>query len=141
MPDASEAELAWLAGLLEGEGSFRMLTNRASNGKSYRYPHITVNMTDRDVIERAAQMFGTGVYDLPRYIDGRKLQYRAQAQGTKAAALMRQLRPWMGQRRGAKIDEVLAEYDAQEPLEDRRRRSCQEAQRRRRRNERGEFVA
>jgi hypothetical protein len=33
----SDTEIAWLAGLLEGEGYFGMVNNRV-NGKTYRYP-------------------------------------------------------------------------------------------------------
>lgn len=113
MPDASEVEVAWLAGLLEGEGSFLTLTDR-QGGREYRYPKVTVNMTDRDVIERVASLFGTSVYDLPIYQKGRKPSFRAQIAGAKAAEWMRLLRPWMGQRRRDSIDAVLAEYGARE---------------------------
>ena len=53
--DIARDDLMWLAGLLEGEGSFLMARNIVA-GKVYRYPKITVNMTDRDVIEHAAEV-------------------------------------------------------------------------------------
>ena len=100
----SEADIAWLAGLLEGEGSFFM-TGRGD----YYYPTIVVSMTDRDVVERVSRMFGTGIYAQKqdkRYPNA-KIGYRTQTTGHKAAGLMEQLLPWMGERRSQKIKELL----------------------------------
>lgn len=141
----SDAEVAWLAGLLEGEGSFWMITSRDGGQygghKRYRYPKIVVNMTDRDVIDRVSAMFGNSTYKMPpaRNYPDRKQQWRAQISGVGAAEWMRRLYPWLGERRRAKIDEVLAEYGAIESTEVRRRRACQEAAANRRRVN-GQFV-
>ncbi|MGF0319389.1 hypothetical protein [Nocardia fluminea] len=136
MPTA--VEIAWLAGLLEGEGSFLMIRS----SKVYRYPQIVVNMTDRDVIVRVAGLFGGSVYDIPRYVEGRKLSYRAQITGSGAAQWMMDLYPWLGERRRSRIDEVLAEYRAQEPTRIRRQRACSEAAAKRlRSNSNGQFMA
>lgn len=123
------AEVAWLAGLLEGEGSFFMLTSHVG-GKAYRYPRIAVNMTDRDIIERVAALLCGSVYDIPATSirPGMKLQYRAQASGSNAAEWMVRLKPWLGARRAAKIDELLAEYGAIEPTNVRRARACSQSQ-------------
>lgn len=125
---ASEAEIAWLAGILEGEGSFWMLTSHVS-GKQYRYPKIAVTMTDRDVIEGVAALIGGSVYSVPpsRSQPDRLPAFRAQASGANAAEWMRLLHPWLGARRRAKIDEVLAEYALAEPTAERRARSCSAA--------------
>lgn len=130
----SDTEIAWLAGLLEGEGSFWMLTSHVA-GKQYRYPKVVVNMTDRDIIERVAAMFETSIYTMPiqRNYPERKQQWRAQISGARAAEWMRRLYPWLGERRRAKIDEVLAEYGEIEPTEVRRRKACIEAAARRKR--------
>jgi hypothetical protein len=97
----SEADLAWLAGLLEGEGSFFMVRH-----KGYQYPKIVVSMTDLDVIERVAAMFGVAVfYEKER--PGRKPSFRASTTGHKATGLITQLLPWMGERRSQKIKELL----------------------------------
>jgi hypothetical protein len=103
----SEADIAWLAGLLEGEGSFFM--SRTPNGDvMYQYPLIVVSMTDEDVIERVARFFGTKVY---RYKydkrPGHKATYKAVVSGSRAAGLMEMILPWMGVRRSAKIKELL----------------------------------
>jgi len=129
----SDVDIAWLAGILEGEGSFWMSTNHVG-GKVYRYPKVVVGMTDRDIIERVAGLIGGSVYDMPRQ-PGRKAAFRAQVSGVKAAEWMRRLYPWLGERRRAKIDEILKEYGEIEPTAVRRRRSCSEAALRRRERE------
>jgi hypothetical protein len=48
----SKVDIAWLAGLLEGEGSFM-------RGKRKDAPGISLAMTDRDVVERAAKLLRT----------------------------------------------------------------------------------
>jgi hypothetical protein len=111
-------------------------------GKQYRYPVIKVSMTDRDIIERVAAMFGNSVYDVPpaRKFPDRLLQFRAQITGTGAAEWMERVRPWLGQRRRAKLDEVLTEYRQQEPTAVRRSRTCSTASAARARNRRGQFI-
>ena len=44
-----ETDLTWLAGLLEGEGSFLKAPPSDPN-----CPRISLEMTDKDVVERAA---------------------------------------------------------------------------------------
>jgi hypothetical protein len=65
-------------------------------------------MTDRDVIERVADRFGTRVFavDKGEY----RTEYGAAAKGSRAAALMRDLRPFMGKRRQTAIDLALDLY-------------------------------
>lgn len=55
----TKVEIGWLAGLFEGEGSFYVNTIR-KNGKTYKYPAAAIKMTDRDVVEKAYQLFGKG---------------------------------------------------------------------------------
>jgi hypothetical protein len=98
-------------------------------GKQYRYPKIVVTMTDRDVVERVVSLLGGSLYTVPlsKKYPTRLQSYRAQLSGAKAAAWMTILYPWLGFRRRAKIDEVLAEYGALESTEIRRSRACREA--------------
>ena len=46
-------DIAWLAGLLEGEGSFIV---RPKNT-----PYISLKMNDKDIVERAANLMGTTI--------------------------------------------------------------------------------
>ncbi len=52
----SETEAAWLAGLLEGDGSFGAYTN----GFGVRFPVIQFVNTDKLLIDTVAKMLGTG---------------------------------------------------------------------------------
>lgn len=126
----TEIELAWLAGILEGEGSF-MLENNNSGGKTYQYACITVCMTDKDVIDRVAILFGVSTYSIPNTKFGKKPAFRATLKSHKAVVLMEKLLPFMGDRRSAKIIEVVNAFKAIEPTEIRRARSCSKAQKQR----------
>src|ERR1051326_8477070 len=124
LPAGSDAGLAWLAGLLEGEGYFHVVTS-TTNGKKYRYPKIAVGMTDRDVIERAAVLLGGNqVIPLSPSKPGYKPKFLAVVSGWAAAELMRQMRPWVGSRRGAASDRRLAEYYPRKLAWARRRRAA-----------------
>jgi len=88
----------WLAGLLEGEGSFRF---------SKRSARVEVSMTDKDVIERAANIMGTYCRDRGYMTRSRKPVYRALIGGEVAVQLMRSLLPLMGLRRRQQIISTL----------------------------------
>jgi hypothetical protein len=130
--------VAWLAGLLEGEGYFGMINSRVG-GKVYRYPRIGVNMTDRDVVDRVGAMWGIKTFAWQPPPPSKKTQYRVMISGWAAADWMRLLHPWLGIRRQFRITEILAEYDAQEPTQKRRSRSCSEAAAKRSRRADGTF--
>jgi hypothetical protein len=96
-------DVAWVAGLLEGEGCFALLkTNTAK---------INLNMTDRDVVERFAALVGVKVRAVKPEKSHYKIQYRAEVTGSKKAiGWMMTILPLMGARRGAKIKEVIAAW-------------------------------
>lgn len=97
----TEIELAWLAGLLEGEGCFSYRRDRD-------IPVVEVKMTDLDVINRVAMLVGRTVTPIPPASDRHQPQYRVRTQGDPARELMRALLPHMGRRRSARIEELLA---------------------------------
>ena len=106
-PTGNPGELRWLAGLLEGEGHFRW----------DRKPIIQVQMTDRDVIERAGRAMGSpsirpGYKSKRLRVDGspRLASFCAGAYGTRAAELMMTLHGLMGIRRKNQIRMALAEW-------------------------------
>jgi hypothetical protein len=96
---------AWIAGLLEGEGSFI-----ASRGTRSSYPVLKVEMCEQEVIERAARLLDTRVWHVPPGTQGWRATYVAQIAGHRAAEWMRALRPYMGLRRTAAIDAALSAY-------------------------------
>ena len=98
-------DLMWVAGLLEGEGCFYVQKSHATHPTKAR-PRIQIQMTDEDVIARAARILECG-YNRSLPPSRRKPTYVIAVTGAKATALMRQLLPHMGERRSAKIREIL----------------------------------
>jgi hypothetical protein len=96
-------EVAWLAGLLEGEGSFM-----APSPSQPTQPRITVQMCDADVISRVGRCFGVN-YHLTdkRHPEKWKQSFRVHVKGRKAIELMRLIYPFMSKRRKAQIDRAL----------------------------------
>ena len=82
-------DLVWLAGLLEGEGCFTVSNTQI----------ISLGMNDKDVVERASRIMRTKVRDARQ---GKF--FVTTACGDRARMLMTRLRPYMGRRRGHKID-------------------------------------
>jgi hypothetical protein len=95
--------LFWLAGLLEGEGSF-LKPIPASPAR----PIVSCRMTDLDVVQLVATAFGTSVQanDKGRH----RTEFAALLRGARAVELMRILRPMMSGRRKEAIDQALFGY-------------------------------
>jgi hypothetical protein len=98
-------DLHWLAGLLEGEGTFIMGPPSAP-----RSPAIALHMTDQDVVERAARLLDCAVNRVPARRDHWSDAYVMRVRGPRAVEWMKRLRPLMGERRRQQIDRALASY-------------------------------
>lgn len=98
-------QLAWLAGLMEGEGTFPKATPAMP-----RRPRTAISMTDCDVIERVCALWGTRLYIHIPKVQRYKAVFRTELVGGSAVALMTLLRPHMSARRQAQIDESIATY-------------------------------
>lgn len=98
MTELNREDAIWLAGLLEGEGSFDLHKGR--------YARVRVGMTDRDVVGRAADLLGANVR-LSLKPRGHKPMWHAEVSGTKAVGAMNAVLPFMGSRRSDKIAQVL----------------------------------
>lgn len=104
-----DKDLYWIAGLLEGEGSFIGSANR--HGRPY--PQITLAMTDRDVVEKAAAIMEAPSVKSSQYVNNRhgKLpMWRFTINGDPAIEWMEALEPIMGQRRHEQIGVILEIY-------------------------------
>jgi len=102
-------EIAWLAGLLEGEGCFGTIKHTEYIKK---YPIVRLAMTDRDIVEKAANLLKVNLLG----------PYKRQSQngeiwkscwamnicGNRAAGIMMTVLPLMGERRSLKIREILS---------------------------------
>jgi hypothetical protein len=98
--DMSSTDLAWLTGLIEGEGYFGVVRGRGI---------VRVVMTDADIIERLKTVSGTGtVIQLPQRAEQHK---RAYAWTIEREAVVPDLllatAPWLGTRRRMRVDEIL----------------------------------
>lgn len=107
VPEAgSKPGNAWLVGLLEGEGCFGLTRGR--------YPFVSLNMCDADIVERAAAFFDRAnvqrIHTERHRERGWSPSYRVAVVGSRVARLMRIVRPYMGLRRGTAIDRALAAY-------------------------------
>jgi hypothetical protein len=102
-------EVAWAAGLFEGEGCVAFgQSGRKGSGKSIS-AQIRLAMTDRDMVERFAQVVRVGALHRPRR--GRpneKIIYGWAAYGFEnVQQVIAMFWPWLGQRRRARAREVL----------------------------------
>lgn len=94
----SRDDVIWLAGLLEGEGTFDL-----HRGK---YPRVRVGMTDRDVVGRAATLMGSRVTS--RFHKAPfQATWHAEVTGEKAEEIMAAILPHMGSRRSGRIASIL----------------------------------
>lgn len=94
-------DLLWLAGLLEGEGTFD-----AHRGK---YPRLRLAMTDRDIVGRAATLMGSSIR-LTLNKAPAQPTWHTEISGEKAAYIMREILPFMGTRRSQRIASVLGTH-------------------------------
>jgi len=97
----TDVELAWAAGLFEGEGSFKLW-----NG---RYTTMVLSMTDKDVVERFARIVEVGTIRrrTPQQ-EGWKEQWVWNISAHEHVRdLTTQFLPFLGERRAARAREVL----------------------------------
>ena len=114
----SDVEVAWVAGLLEGEGSFGFCGATTKPNAQLR---ITCAMTDEDTIQKLMNTVGGGNYNRegrrdPRRIERSKPLYVwSMSKRLESTELLRLIRPHMSNRRGVRIDELL-QYAETHPL-------------------------
>lgn len=101
---ATQAEIAWAAGLFEGEGCISF----GSSNPDYRLPKMQITMSDRDVLLRFERIVAAGsVSEKPfQRAEHHKRQWSWRAHGRVAHAVYLMLRPWLCSRRQGRGDEV-----------------------------------
>ena len=88
----------WLAGYLEGEGSF-VFNHKSSS--------VEVTSTDLDVVERASLLMASSTPKIKPTKGGIKTAYRTVATGERALRVMHTVFPYMGYRRSLAILSVV----------------------------------
>ena len=110
MQTFTENELYYLAGLLEGEGSFCAATNNYGR----RYITIKVKMTDYDIIEWVANKWECNIYT-EHFENHYKTAYTVQLRRkAECIELLNMIKPLMGRRRAERITEILDEFECME---------------------------
>lgn len=99
IPQLYQHELMWLAGLLEGEGSFCISGN---------VPRLVLQMTDLDIIQHAAKLLNSSVWGGKRRTKGNKLIWACGASGLASIEYMRILKPYLGTRRNKQITDTVS---------------------------------
>ena len=109
---------SWLAGLLEGEGSFGFWAQAHRNGKAYGRLNVALAMTDRDVVERAASRMDCNVNGPYTVTNSTKPFWRASATGQTTANVIERVLPFLGERRTAAATKAVEDWRsyAPEPL-------------------------
>lgn len=113
-----DAELAWAAGLFEGEGTITRMTAKSSQTRF----NAAVIMTDEDVLRRFSEVVGLGkLYGpyQPTNPKAKPIWRWTLRRYTELVELYELIGPWMGQRRSARFVSAL-EANAQNPFRQRR---------------------
>jgi hypothetical protein len=111
----SAFDIVWLAGLLEGEGHFHY-------HRSVTSPKICLQMSDADVVERAARLLRSRVKRYPPRTERHQAMYQLTG-GHDSAGWMMTLLPFMGERRRRQIIGALEQW-RKRPAQTRYRHSC-----------------
>ena len=102
-------DLAWVAGLLEGDGFFWKQTSR----RGYVRVGVGVKSTDEDVLRYLERLIPEsrirGPFE-PRSLGKKPYWHWELGLRLVVIDLLKQIRPWMGKRRTEQIDAVLAHH-------------------------------
>lgn len=104
--DLKDTDWAWLAGIIEGEGCIGV------DNKGRRTGGINVTMTDEDIVRRLYENFGGRLRgpSVPKNSKHKPVWYWTVGKKEHVKPILLVIRPYMGQRRGSRIDELLELY-------------------------------
>ena len=112
MLDLTETDVAWIAGLLEGEGYFG-IDNRSKDryeiSKTPPSPFIKVSMVDEDIIQRLSKLLDKSYFSPSRKtVTGKQVYTLHIGEKEKVLSILQQILPYMGVRRGERITECIS---------------------------------
>ena len=99
------AQLNWVAGFLEGEGSFTCLGNGT-------VPSVHAQQVQKEPLERLQQLFGGSIYFYPSRKENASDSWRWAVNGQGAVGIMMTLYSLMSPKRKEQIRKVLATWRA-----------------------------
>lgn len=101
-----ELEVAWAAGLFEGEGSFAL---EAKGRYGLTYARASLGMTDEDTVRHFHKVVGVGVVTIWDSPPPRQRQWRWRTSSRADFATVADLlAPWLHERRAARLAEIRA---------------------------------
>lgn len=107
----SPTEAAWVAGIVDGEGTITIRTKPYPGGKRYQVASLSVCNTDTELIARVVEFTGIGrLCFQTRANHKRKEIWRWQTDQRQAAAVVEQLLPWLTAKR--RVGELLMEMQS-----------------------------
>jgi hypothetical protein len=105
-----QREFAWACGLFEGEGSISNPDTKHTGRAALRSRQLWLSTTDLDVLERFQGVMGGYIDDKPRIREPFKPLWRWQVTSWgEVAPLLRAMLPYLGERRRAAAEKLLAE--------------------------------
>jgi hypothetical protein len=104
MNTLTESEIAWLAGIYEGEGS------AWAQGQG-RAISVAIVMTDFDIIDRIFALVGTGSVRDGKHANEAHKPFRTwSVTSLNAVEFLETIMPWLGARRAAKARELISRW-------------------------------
>lgn len=103
----TKLQIAWVAGIMEGEGSF-ILKEASKFRRERNLPYVKVAMNDEDIIRRLHTFVGFGKVYSGLNPSGTRYFVWQSTNRDLAPKFCRVLRPLMGARRQGQIDTLLA---------------------------------
>lgn len=95
--------IAWVAGLVEGEGCFYLSTPRPN-----RHPRFEMAMCDEDTIRHAFNIIKLGNVSGPHKTKGKDQWTWSMSYTPDVVGFMYLMYPWMRERRKQKIEELIS---------------------------------
>ena len=103
MNKLTPVQVAWLAGIYEGEGSCAITSGRAIR--------VEIVMTDEDVVNRIQSLTGLGsVRSLSQRAENHKPAFRWSIGSKDAVEFLETILPWLGYRRGRRAKDAITNW-------------------------------
>ena len=111
MLNLTEIDIAWIAGLLEGEAYFG-IDNRSKDryevSNSPPSPFIKISMVDEDIIQRLSKLLDKSYFSPSRKtVTGKQVYTLHIGEKEKLLFILQKILPYMGVRRGERITECI----------------------------------